>query len=146
MYWDRDRRESVALVSNGSLPAWATVPLQRGLVDLLAGRPAAPPSPSTAALARIEPAARATLAGRYRVPGLGIVTLRAGGPGLRVQVDGGLEYDAFPVSRSVFYVPGADWWLAFSRDAPADAAGWRLHLRGMYHQTDAARVPEAGAR
>ena len=142
VYWDRERRESVAFVSNSAVAPWTIIPLQRGLVDLLAGRPAAGPQPAAAALARIEPAASAELAGRYRMPGVGTLVLRAGGPGLRVQVDGGLELDAFPVSRSVFYVPGTDWWLAFGRDASSGPTGWRLHLRGMYHEADAVREPD----
>lgn len=139
VYWDRDRRESVAFVANSAIPAWSIVPLQRGLVDLLAGRAAAPARPAAEALTRIEPAARGEPAGRYRLPGLGVLTLREGGPGLRVQLDDGLEYDAHPVSPAVFYVPGTDWWLAFSREAVSDPAGWRLHLRGMYHEADAWR-------
>ncbi len=142
VHWDRERRESVAFVSNSAIPPWSIIPLQRGLVDLLAGRPAAAAAPAADALARLEPAARGEPAGRYRAPGVGTLVLRAGGPGLRVQVDGGLEYDAYPVSRSVYYVPGTDWWLAFSRGAAAGPAGWRLHLRGMYHAADAMREPD----
>lgn len=137
VHWDRGRRESVAFVSNGSLPAWSTIPLQRGLVELLAGRTAeAPPVPATA-LAAIAPAARQALAGRYRVPGAGTLVLAAGEQGLQLQIDGGLVYAAHPVSRSVFYVPGTDWWLAFSRDTASAPARWQLHLRGMYHQASA---------
>jgi hypothetical protein len=141
VHWDRDRRESVAFVANSAIPAWAIIPLQRGLVDVLAGRPAAAARPATTALARIEPATRAELAGRYVLPGVGALVLRAVRPGLRVQVEGGLEYDAFPVAAGVFYVPGTDWWLAFTRDAVPGPSGWRLHLRGMYHDADAAREP-----
>lgn len=141
VHWDRDRRESVAFVSNSTIPPWTIIPLQRGLVDLLAGRTAAGPRPPAAELARIEPAARAELAGHYLMPGLGRMVLRAGGPGLKVQLEGGLEYDAFPVSRSVFYVPGTDWWLAFSRDAGTGPRPWRLHLRSMAADADAPREP-----
>lgn len=139
VYWDRDRRESVAFVSNSAIPAWSIIPLQRGLVDVLAGREAAPARPPAEGLVPIEPAARGELAGRYRLPGLGVLTLREGGPGLRLQLDDGLEYAVYPVSPAEFYVPGTDWWLAFSRDVSRGAAGWRLHLRGMYHDVDAWR-------
>lgn len=139
VYWDRDRLESVAFVSNSAIPAWSIIPLQRGLVDLLAGRQAAPARPAADELTRVEPAARGELAGRYRLPGLGVLTLREAGPGLRLQLDDGLEYDVHPVSPAVWYVPGTDWWLAFSRDDSRGAAGRRLHLRGMYHEADASR-------
>lgn len=137
VHWDRARREIVAFVSNGSLPPWTTIPLQRGLVELLAGRPRAPEAVPVSALATIEPTARATLAGSYALPGLGRLVVRAAEQRLRVQLDDGIEYDAHPVSRSVFYVPGTDWWLGFSRDATGGEGRWRLHLRGMHHGADA---------
>ena len=45
-------------------------------------------------------------------------------------------YEDGPVSPEVFYVPGTDWWLAFS-DAPQ---GLRLHVHGMYHQASGPRL------
>ncbi len=139
VHWDRARRESAAFVSNSAIPPWATIPLQRGLVDLLAGRRPAPEPVPAAALASFEPGARAALAGSYALPGLGRLTLRAHEQRLRVQLDDGVELDAHPVSRSVFYVPGADWWLGFSRDAAGGDERWRVHLRGMHHGADGAR-------
>ena len=60
------------------------------------------------------------------------------------QLDDGLVYDAYAVSPEVFYVPGTDWWLAFSEREPGHAtgrpAGLRLHLRGMYHDVQAWRL------
>ena len=44
--WDRARRETVAYVSNSTLQPWRTARLTRDLVDVLAGRRAAPePAP-----------------------------------------------------------------------------------------------------
>jgi CubicO group peptidase (beta-lactamase class C family) len=142
VYWDRDRRESVAFVSNSAIPPWTIIPLQRGLVDLLAGRPPAPQSPETASLAQTPPADRSTLTGRYHAPGLGLLQLSLNGQQLRVQLDDGLQLDAHPVSRSVFYVPGNDWWIAFSRGAGTDPQPLRLHVRSMYVEADATRLPD----
>lgn len=142
VYWNRDRRESVAFVSNSSIPPWTIVPLQRGLVDLLAGRPVTPPSPVNTALAQIPPADRAALAGRYHAAGLGVVRLSWNGKGLQLQPEDGLRLDAYPVSRSVFYVPGNDWFIAFSRGAGDDPRPSRLHVRSMYLQADATRLPD----
>lgn len=142
VYWDRDRRESVAFVSNSAIPPWTIIPLQRGLVDLLAGRPPAPQSPATTALAQTPPADRSMLAGRYHAPGLGLVHLSWNGQGLQLQTEGGLQFDAYPVSRSVFYVPGNDWWIAFSRGAGDAPRPSRLHVRSMYIEADATRLPQ----
>ncbi len=144
VYWDRDRHESAALVSNSAIPAWALIPLQRGLVDLLAGRPATPQSPVVEALTQLPKAARSTVAGRYFAQGLGRVDLRWTGQQLQVQPEGGLQLDAYPVSGSVFYVPGLDWFIGFSRGADAgdDPRPAQLHVRSMYLQADATRVAD----
>ncbi len=134
VHWDRDRREAVAFVTNASLPPWPTVTLQRELVDRLAGREATPAAAPD--FKRIEAKARATLAGRYPVQELGLVILSVSDGQLQLRVADGLRYDAYAVSREVFYVPGTDWWLAFSDDG---AANLRLHLRGMYIDAIAAR-------
>ena len=139
VHWDRERRETVAFVSNSHIPPWTLTPLQRGLVALLAGRPAPPEAVQAAALAAIEPAARAALAGDYRLPGLGLLRLRSFERRLRVRLDDGIEYDAYPVSRSVFYVPGTDWWLGFSPDPARGDGHWRLHLRSLHAQADGTR-------
>ncbi|MFN0184081.1 MAG: serine hydrolase domain-containing protein [Aquabacterium sp.] len=142
VYWDRDRQESVALVSNSAIPAWTLIPLQRGLVDALAGRPATPPSPAASALVPLPRAARGSVAGRYRAPGLGPVHLRWTGQQLLIQPDGGLPLDAHPVSRSVFYVPGLDWFIGFSAGTGGDPRPALLHVRSMYLEADATRLPD----
>lgn len=137
VYWDRARNEAVALVSNSATPPWQMVTLQRSLVDALAGRPVAVPAPLQ--FEQFDPKRLATLAGSYRVEGLGTVTLRPGNEGLLLRVDDGLEFDMFPVSREVMYVPGPDFFVAFSGGArPA-----RLHIRSMFIDASGARVAPA---
>jgi len=146
VYWDRDRRESVAFTSNSAIPAWPLIALQRALVDLMAGRPATAPDPLTAELKTVERSARGAVAGRYRLPGMGTATLAVAGERLQLQIDDGLVYDAHPVSKQVFYVPGTDWWLAFSDTTKSMVSGVQrvsspnLHLRGMYHDAQAPRL------
>jgi CubicO group peptidase (beta-lactamase class C family) len=135
LHWDRERQETVAFVSNSALPPWPTITLQRDLVDALAGRVAS--VPAAAGFDRFDRRSRATVAGRYAAEGIGRVALSADGQALRLQVDDGLVFDVFQVSREVFYVPGPDWWLAFS----SAADGRRLHLRSMALDTVAAREP-----
>lgn len=133
-YWDRERDESVAFVSNSSLPPWQTISLQRELVAVLAGRPArieAAPS-----FERFDKSTRAAVAGVYFAEGLGTVRVSSGAAGLRLQIGGGLEFDVFQVSREVFYVPGPDYWLAFSGGPRPEA----MHIRSMFIDTVARRA------
>ena len=87
VHWDRDRRESVAFVSNSALPPWQTISLQRDLVAALAGRPAAAVDTGVQGLKRIERAARPSLAGRFEVGALGTLKLSVGGPALQLQLE-----------------------------------------------------------
>jgi len=136
VHWDRERRETVAFVSNSALPPWPTITLQRDLVDALAGRaPAAVPAVD---FDRFDRRSRTSVAGRYAVAHPGPVVLRAEGEALRLQVASGMEFDVFQVSREVFYVPAPDWWLAFS----GGDAGRRLHLRSMALDAVAPRLPD----
>jgi hypothetical protein len=82
------------------------------------------------------------LAGRYHAPGLGSLHLSWNGQRLRVQPEGGLLLDAYPVSRSVLYVPGFDWFIGFSPGAGGDPQPAQLHVRSMYVHADATRVPD----
>lgn len=132
--FDRARDESVAFVSNSSLPPWATITLQRDLVDALAGRPArAEPAP---AFRRVPRAERSQLAGRYAVDGVGTIAVTEAGGRLRMRIDDGLEFDAFGVGDGVYYVPGTDGWFGvLPGDPPA------LHYRTMYVDGRGRRLP-----
>lgn len=142
VYWDRARNESVAMTTNSSMPPWSVITLQRALVAALAGHTVA--EETAPAFMPVNRAARATLAGSYAAPSLGriTVTTRADGPRTQVslRVGDGLTFDAFQVSREVFYVPGPDYWIAFSGNA--NGAPQVLHLRSMFVDTRAARATQ----
>ncbi|HEY7740483.1 MAG TPA: serine hydrolase domain-containing protein [Steroidobacteraceae bacterium] len=136
-YWDRDRIEAVAFISNSAMSPWATITLQRNLVTVLAGETAeiGPPPEFMA----FDAAATAALAGNWFAEELGEVTISATGPGLRLRVDAGLEFDMFQVSREIFYVPGMDYWIGFTGvDAPS-----AMHLRSMFVDAVATVQPRA---
>lgn len=136
VYWDRRRDETVVMVANSSLPPWRTITLQRDLVAALSGS-AAIPEPRQA-FQPLDKASRPGAAGAWFSEATGPVTvsLRAGDR-LRLQAGAGLEFDMFQVSPEVFYVPGPDWWVAFSGDARPGA----MHVRGMYLDAIAHRLP-----
>lgn len=134
VYWDRERNESVVFVSNSSLPPWSAINLQRSLVSALSDRPTG--TEVSPGFQRFDKRTRAEVAGEYFAEGLGRVLISSGAEHLRMQVGAGLEFDVFQVSRDVFYVPGPDYWIAFSGGPRPDA----MHVRSMFVDTVARRV------
>lgn len=135
-YWDRRRDETVVMVANSSLPPWRTITLQRDLVAALSGTAATPaPAPAFQPLGK---SSRPGAAGAWVSEATGpmTVSLRAGDR-LRLQVGAGLAFDMFQVSPEVFYVPGPDWWVAFSGGERPEA----MHVRGMFVDAVARRLP-----
>lgn len=132
-YWDRRRGEVAAFVSNSALPARPVIDLQRALVDALAGRAEhAVPMP---ALERFDRRSRPAVAGEYVDEELGTLSVVADGARLSLSVNAGLVYEVFQVERDAFYVPGLDWWLAFSGGSPPGA----LQVRSMLVDRSARR-------
>lgn len=134
VYWDRERDEAAVFVSNSSMPPWQTISLQREVVSALAGRLArieAAPS-----FERFDKSTRAAVAGEYFAEGLGTLKVSGSAERLRLQVGAGFEFDVFQVGRDVFYVPGPDYWLAFSGGQRPLA----MHIRSMFVDTVAQRV------
>ncbi|HEU0223966.1 MAG TPA: serine hydrolase domain-containing protein [Steroidobacteraceae bacterium] len=133
-YWDRDRVETVAFISNSAMPPWTAITLQRNLVAVLAGQPAeAAPPPE---FISFDAAATATLAGTWRADELGELTISATGAGLRLRAGAGLEFDMFRASPEVFYVPGLDYWIGFTGAGSPSA----MHLRSMFVDVVARRA------
>jgi CubicO group peptidase (beta-lactamase class C family) len=134
LFWDRERNETLAFISNSTLPAWATATLQRQLVRALAGHPPEVDAPATfIEVVDVDPAGVASIklaeiVGAYTAAGSPTLTLTAGpGGGVRARYGRGLEYDAYPAARQVLYVPGLDFYLAFS----GDAAGRAMHVKSQ---------------
>ncbi len=113
VFWDREQNESVAFVSNSTLPAWKIASLQRELVNALADRvPDVEPATAFLEVLDVDPTG---IAGSYvgtDSPSLTLTAVQGGG--VKVRWDNGLGYDAFPASRQVLYVPGLDFYLAFT--------------------------------
>jgi hypothetical protein len=125
-YWDRETNEAIAFIANSAIPPWKTITLQRDLVAALAGRPLT--QDTAAGFIPLDADARASLAGTWVADGRPALTITGGEGGLRLREGDGLEFDAFQVSRDVFYVPGPDYWIAFSGpDGPST-----LHVRSMF--------------
>ena len=126
VYRDEEQRYSVVYVSNNSMPQWLRPWLTRALIDIVEGR--APPPLESPRFQKLERADVSLAAGRFRVSGVGTVTLAARGSRLVVRVGDGLEYPSFDVGDDVRYVPGLDVWFGF--EAPTSAPGSSLARGG----------------
>ena len=124
LYWDRDRRLSIAMVSNNSLAPELQQRLQRAIVAFAEGRPA------DAERELEQPLADLPIApGNYRL-GADEVSVVAGS--LPVVRRRGLTYSAFPIGSGIHYVPGLDIYLAGTSDG-------RARLLGLYEDQFATR-------
>lgn len=129
LYWDADRRISVAMVSNNAMAPELHQRLQRALVALAEGRTAAGRSELAASVPVRPPAA-----GTYEFPdGQRMVAQPEGDNSLTVE-RGAVRYPAYPVSRLVRYVPGLDVYIG-------GAADGRLHWLGLYEDLMLGPVP-----
>lgn len=133
-YWDRERHEAVALIAASGIPQWKVVPLQRGLVDALAGDPVAAEPPHD--FLKLDAASRASLAGSWSSEDLGDLTITAADASLRLRIGSGLEFEVLQVDAETFYVPALDYWIAFAGQEGASV----MHLRSMFVDTVARRV------
>jgi len=125
VYWDRSRREGVAMISNSDLAPWTMVTLHRALIDALAGRVVKrAPDPTFVV---VDDTQLGALAGRYVAAGLDTMHVTVAGDGLRLRVGSGLDFDVFHVKPDAFYVPGPDWVVGVS----GAGAGRRLHVRSI---------------
>jgi Beta-lactamase len=112
VFWDRERNESVAFISNSTLPAWKIACLQRDLVNALAGHPPDRDPPAT--FIEVYKTDPAEFTGTYGATGVPTVTLSAVQGAIKMQMGNGPPFDAYPAARQVLYVPGLDAYLAFS--------------------------------
>lgn len=118
LYWDADRRISVAMISNNSLAPALQQRLQRAIVSFAVGRDAA---------ARRELAApfpdRPVEAGTYTMP-FGETEVTQDGDRVSVSRNG-LAYAAYPIGSGIRYVPGLDVYLSGGK-------GGVLHWLGLH--------------
>jgi CubicO group peptidase (beta-lactamase class C family) len=131
LYWNSERRISVAMVTNNSMDATLHQPLQRALVAFAEGRA----GDARRALAS-EPEDLPVPAGDFALPGGEHVRIVVDGKAVKLE-RGGLSYEAFPVGSGVRYVPGLDLYLTGTR-------GGGLRWLGLYEDA-VARPVAAGA-
>jgi len=129
LYWDVDRRLSVAMVTNNSLAPDLQQRLQRALVAFATGRP----ETASRELQR-RLAGRQAIDGTYRTTGGERVTISAvpGGPFLRL-IRRSVAYTVYPVGHGIGYAPGLDLYVT------ANERG-RLQMLSLYEDWEAARV------
>ncbi|MBA2466647.1 MAG: beta-lactamase family protein [Sphingomonas sp.] len=119
LYWDADRRVSVAMVTNNALAPAFHQRLQRALVAFARNRPVAAQQELKALLPSVE-----APVGDFRIGRGELVAVKKSGSRVWV-VRRGLIYPAYPTSPTIRYVPGLDAYIA------GDERG-RLHWISLY--------------
>ena len=119
LYWDADRRLSVAMVSNNTLAPGLQQRLQRALVAFAENR-------TTDAVdeLRSELPDNPVQPGNYLLPSGEIVVVSTEENRMSV-ARRGIRYRAYRIGSGIRYVPGLDTYLA-------GAAGARLHWLNLY--------------
>jgi CubicO group peptidase (beta-lactamase class C family) len=119
LYWDSQRRLSVALLTNNTLAPGLQQRLQRALVAFAEGRP----RDARRELASPQPDVP-TAAGDYALP-TG-EQIRLSGDGRKAEIERrGVRYAAYRVGEGIRYVPGLDLYVAGTGDG-------RLHWLSLY--------------
>jgi hypothetical protein len=127
LYWDAERRLSIAMVTNNSLAPDLQQRLQRAIVAFATGRS----RDGVAELAMPLPH-RQACEGSYRTSAGEVVTVERGlGPILRL-TRRGVTYDVYPVQGGIGYAPGLDVYLA-------QTAEGRLKILSLYEDQTAER-------
>ncbi len=111
LYWDADRRISVAMVSNNTLAPGLQQRLQRALVAFVEGRSAAALRELASELPDI-PVAR----GEYSFPTREMISVASGPEMLLTVKRGGIGYAAYPIGSGIRYIPGLDVYIAGTPD------------------------------
>lgn len=132
LYWDADRRISVAMLTNNALAPALQQRLQRALVAYAEADAAR----GTRELGKPLPDAPVPI-GRFTLGTGETVEIVANGE-RRSVIRNGLAYPAYPIGTGIRYVPGLDLYLAGSGDG-------RLHWLNLYEdqQGDASANAEA---
>ncbi len=130
LYWDADRRISVAMMSNNTLAPGLQQPLQRALVAFARGEP----DRATRELGR-EMEDQPVPAGRFKLDSGETVEVLANGDDRSVRRSG-IEYPAYLVASGIRYVPGLDLYLAGTPDG-------KLRWLTLYEDLTGSPAPDA---
>lgn len=106
LFWDRERKLSIAMVSNNSVAPALQQRLQRALVSFAAGRPRDGERELQAELADTDVAP-----GAYALTSGDRVFVNRQGSGTWVE-RGGIRYRAYRIGKGIRYVPGLDAYVA----------------------------------
>ena len=131
LYWDAERRLSIAVVTNNGMAPGLHQRLQRALVAFAEGSHARAAAEIAAPMPSLP-----VVPGSYLLSGGETVRVTAAGPFLTVR-HRGLDYTAYPVGGGVRYIPGLDVYLS-------GRAGGGLHWLGLYDDRQGTLMGERG--
>lgn len=113
LYWNSERRITVAWVCNSTLPLSLRSTLERALVAVAEGRPLPPPPLARAAL---DDATLASLAGDHDIDGVGRVRVSVDGARATLRSPAGIDYALVRVTPQSLYAPGVDAMIGTTAD------------------------------
>ena len=131
LYWDADRRISVAMVSNNALAPGLQQRLQRAIVAFAEGNEKRGEREISAPLAEVP-----VPAGPFRLSSGDSVEVLARGNRLLVRREG-VDYPAYPIGPAIRYVPGLDLYVAGTADGG-------LRWLTLYEDLDGRALSQAG--
>jgi hypothetical protein len=108
VYWDAERRITIAFMSNNTLSAPLQMSLPRALIAIAEGRSPERIAPEPPATRKFDLTAAA---GRYRAPGGRAFQLRRDGDRAFLDIEGGPSYRLFGGGSGALYAPGLDVFL-----------------------------------
>ena len=111
VYWDVEKKFTIAFMTNTAMPQWTRPLLTSALINIMNG---------ASYLPIIEPQADSLdrknlnqIAGRYEIQGIGKTQISIRGSKAVLKVNDGMEYLMHLVDRKTFYIPGYDPWISF---------------------------------
>jgi CubicO group peptidase (beta-lactamase class C family) len=111
VYWDKERRFTIAFVTNTATPQWLRPQLTSALIDIMEGnQPMEINEPEADSVNKQNVEA---MTGFYEVDGYEQVEIISKGNGPLLRLPTGMEYKMVQVDSKTFYVPGLEPWISF---------------------------------
>ncbi len=113
VYWDRQKKFTIAFVSNTNTPQWLRPRLTNALIDIMEGKQA--PVIKEQDAEEIKKDEKEKITGFYEVEKYGRVEIYINDNHLLLKLPSGMEYNMYQVDLKTFYVPGLEPWLSFGK-------------------------------
>ncbi len=111
VYWDRDKKYTIAFMTNTDMPQWVRPLLTSALINIMNGtdyRTITEPKAEFIDRTKLE-----QITGIYKINHLGKVQISIRESKAVLKMNNGMEYAMHVVDSKTFYIPGFDPWISF---------------------------------